>query len=186
MAASARPVGAAIAPGASWASLASEYRVPDWFRDAKFGMWAHWGPQCQPEAGDWYGRLMYVQGQPAYAHHLEHYGHPSRTGFIDIIGKWKAEHWDPAYLLDRYRKAGRPLFHGDGLPPRQSRPLRQPAPCVELAAGRTEARHRRHLGETGPADRPQVRRLQSFEPCLALVADGLWLRCRRTDAGPAI
>ena len=43
-------------------------------------------------------------------HHLEHYGHPSRTGFIDIIGKWKAEHWDPAYLLDRYRKAGARYF----------------------------------------------------------------------------
>ena len=100
----------ATAASPDWASLASEYRVPEWFRDAKFGMWAHWGPQCQPEAGDWYGRLMYVQGQPAYAHHLKHYGHPSRTGFIDIIGRWKAEHWDPAYLLDRYRKAGARYF----------------------------------------------------------------------------
>lgn len=45
-----------------WASLKSQYRPPDWFRDAKFGIWAHWGPQCQPEAGDWYARHMYMQG----------------------------------------------------------------------------------------------------------------------------
>jgi alpha-L-fucosidase len=91
--------------------------VPDWFRDAKFGIWAHWGPQCQPERGDWYGRLMYVQqrqpwqqGETPYEHHIRTYGHPSRTGFIDIIGQWKAENWDPAYLLRRYQKAGARYF----------------------------------------------------------------------------
>ena len=41
----------------TWESL-SGYQTPEWFRDAKFGMWAHWGPQCQPEAGDWYAREM--------------------------------------------------------------------------------------------------------------------------------
>ena len=53
-----------LAPGPfqpSWDSLA-QYQVPDWFRDAKFGMWAHWGPQCQPERGDWYARGMYQEG----------------------------------------------------------------------------------------------------------------------------
>ena len=97
----------------TWESLASDYRVPEWFRDAKFGIWAHWGPQCQPEWGDWYARLMYIRGrQPwfppetAYEHHLKHYGHPSRTGFIDIIGQWKAEAWQPEYLLKRYAAAG--------------------------------------------------------------------------------
>jgi alpha-L-fucosidase len=93
-----------------WQSLAGTFRVPDWFRDAKFGIWAHWGPQCVPEAGDWYGRLMYVQGHPAYEHHLRHYGHPSRTGFIDIIGRWKAEEWQPERLLSLYRKAGARYF----------------------------------------------------------------------------
>jgi alpha-L-fucosidase len=39
-------------------SLAADYRVPDWFRDAQLGFWAHWGPQCQPEFGDWYARLL--------------------------------------------------------------------------------------------------------------------------------
>ena len=93
-----------------WTSLAATYRVPDWFRDAKFGIWAHWGPQCEPEFGDWYGRLMYVQGHPAYEHHVRTYGHPSTTGFIDIIGQWKAERWRPEELLQRYVKAGARYF----------------------------------------------------------------------------
>ena len=57
----------------TWESL-SQYEVPEWFRNAKFGIWAHWGPQCQPEAGDWYGRGMYEEGGAAYKWHLEHYG----------------------------------------------------------------------------------------------------------------
>ena len=104
-----------VAP--TWQSLADHYRVPDWFRDAKFGIWAHWGPQCQPEWGDWYARLMYVPGrQPwfppetAYEHHLKHYGHPSRTGFIDVIGRWKARNWEPEELIRRYVKAGARYF----------------------------------------------------------------------------
>ena len=65
-----RPASTAAAPrrgpfDASWSSLA-QFRAPDWFRDAKFGIWAHWGPQCQPEQGDWYGRQMYIQGHPQY------------------------------------------------------------------------------------------------------------------------
>ena len=42
------------------------YRIPDWFRDAKFGIWSHWGPQSAIEDGDWYARNMYIQGQPQY------------------------------------------------------------------------------------------------------------------------
>ncbi|MGK6357057.1 alpha-L-fucosidase [Sphingomonas sp. DT-207] len=100
-----------------WQSLASVFHVPEWFRDAKFGIWAHWGPQCQPEHGDWYARLMYMtdrpswmKGETAYEHHLKHYGHPSQTGFLDIIGQWKAEKWDPEYLVRRYAKAGARYF----------------------------------------------------------------------------
>ena len=84
--------------------------VPDWFRDAKFGLWAHWGPQCVPEIGDWYGRLMYVPGFAAYDHHVRTYGHPHRTGFLDIIGHWKADEWQPEYLLRRYKQAGAKYF----------------------------------------------------------------------------
>ena len=105
----------------TWNSLAAHYRVPEWFRDAKFGMWAHWGPQCQPEFGDWYARLLYIQGrQPwqqgetAYEDHLRRYGHPSRTGFLEVIGKWKAEAWQPEELLRRYVKAGARYFMAMG------------------------------------------------------------------------
>jgi len=106
---------------ADWQSLAATYRVPDWFSDAKFGIWAHWGPQCQPEHSDWYARFMYLearsewmQGETAYEHHLKHYGHPSRNGFLDVIGTWKAENWDPAYLVNRYAKAGARYFFAMG------------------------------------------------------------------------
>ena len=42
-----------------------QYQCPDWFRDAKFGIWAHWGPQAVPMDGDWYARRMYEQGEQA-------------------------------------------------------------------------------------------------------------------------
>jgi alpha-L-fucosidase len=93
----------------SWNSLAA-YQVPGWFRNAKFGMWAHWGPQCQPEAGDWYARNMYVEGSDQYRIHLEKYGHPSKFGFKDVIHTWKAEQWNPDELVALYKKAGARYF----------------------------------------------------------------------------
>jgi alpha-L-fucosidase len=93
----------------TWESLA-QYQTPDWFRDAKFGLWAHWGPQCQPEAGDWYGRGMYEEGSGQYKSHLSRYGHPSKAGFKDIIREWRAEAWDPNELVGFYRQAGARYF----------------------------------------------------------------------------
>jgi alpha-L-fucosidase len=95
---------------ADWASLKAGYRVPDWYRDAKFGLWAHWGPQCVPEAGDWYARHMYIQGTPQYEHHVRHYGHPADVGFIEIQQQWTAENWDPDDLLTLYKAAGARYF----------------------------------------------------------------------------
>jgi alpha-L-fucosidase len=86
------------------------YRAPEWFRDAKFGMWAHWGPQSAVEFGDWYARLMYIQGTEQYDYHVEHYGHPSKFGFKDTIPMWKAERFDPAHLVRLYKKAGARYF----------------------------------------------------------------------------
>ena len=91
------------------ASLAG-YQPPEWFRDAKFGMWAHWGPQSAVEFGDWYARLMYIQGSDQYNYHTEHYGHPSTFGMKDTIPAWKAEKFDPAHLIDLYKKAGARYF----------------------------------------------------------------------------
>ncbi len=93
----------------TWDSL-QQYQVPEWFRDAKFGIWAHWGPQCQPEAHDWYARHMYVPGHWQYNHHLEHYGDPSKFGFKDVIHEWKAEKWDPEKLVKLYKRVGAQYF----------------------------------------------------------------------------
>ncbi len=101
-----------MAPGPfkpTWASL-GRYEVPEWFRDAKFGIWAHWGPQCAPERGDWYARHMYLQGHWQYEDHCRRYGHPSTHGFKDVIHSWKAENWDPADLVALYKRAGAQYF----------------------------------------------------------------------------
>ena len=82
------------------------YSAPAWFRDAKFGIWSHWGPQSVPMFGDWYARNMYIQGTPQYEYHLRHYGHPSEFGYKDLCALWKAEHFDPEGLIAKYHKAG--------------------------------------------------------------------------------
>ncbi len=109
------PLGPHVEPMATgrfeptWQSL-QQYRTPDWYRDAKFGIWAHWGPQCQPEYGDWYARQMYIEGNEDYAFHNRTYGHPSKFGFKDVIHRWTAEHWDPDKLLALYKNAGAQYF----------------------------------------------------------------------------
>ena len=86
------------------------YEYPQWFRDAKFGIWAHWGPQSVPRQGDWYARKMYLQGSPDYEYHVAHYGHPSKFGYKDIIKLWKAEKWDPEKLMKLYKRVGARYF----------------------------------------------------------------------------
>ncbi|WP_113652899.1 alpha-L-fucosidase [Pedobacter namyangjuensis] len=93
----------------NWNSLSS-YQTPEWFRNAKFGIWAHWGPQCEPEFGDWYAREMYMEGSRQYKYHTEKYGHPSKFGFKDVINEWKADQWDPAVLVSMYKNAGAKYF----------------------------------------------------------------------------
>jgi len=102
--------GAEVGPfQATWDSL-KQYRCPDWFRDAKLGIWAVWGPEAVPMQGDWYARKMYEEGSPDYQYHVAHYGHPSKFGYKDIIPLWKAEHWDPDRLMALYKKAGAKYF----------------------------------------------------------------------------
>ncbi len=83
----------------TWESLAAYKSAPDWFRDAKFGMWAHWGPQCVPEQGDWYAQKMYLPTDPDYAYHVKTYGHPSKFGFKDILPILYDERWELEYLI---------------------------------------------------------------------------------------
>ncbi|MBK9390109.1 MAG: alpha-L-fucosidase [Bacteroidetes bacterium] len=100
-----------------------QYEYPEWFRDAKFGIWAHWGPQAVPRQGDWYARKMYEsdirnrktgeftgESSREYLYHLEHYGHPSKFGYKDIIPLWKAERWDPDKLMALYKRVGAKYF----------------------------------------------------------------------------
>jgi alpha-L-fucosidase len=93
----------------TWESL-KQFATPAWYQDAKFGIWAHWGSQCQPGAGDWYARGMYEEGSRVYKYHCAHYGHPSRVGFKDVIHQWKAENWDPDHLVGMYKAAGARFF----------------------------------------------------------------------------
>src|SRR5271157_1304308 len=105
----------------TWESL-KQYDCPEWFRDAKFGIWAHWGPQSVPEYGDWFARRMYLQGdtewypdkEPAYTYHLNKYGHPSEVGYKDLIPLFKAGKWDPEALMTLYYKAGARYFMSMG------------------------------------------------------------------------
>ena len=102
-----------IAPGPfkpTWQSLASQYHCPEWFRDAKFGIWAHWTAQCVPEQGDWYARNMYIQGTHDYEYQVKHYGHPSVFGFMQLDHLWKAQHWNPEKLMALYKAAGAKYF----------------------------------------------------------------------------
>ncbi|WP_432936927.1 alpha-L-fucosidase [Kribbella sp. CA-253562] len=83
---------------------------PDWFRDAKFGIWSHWGAQSVPRFGDWYARRMYCEGTEQYRYHLRTYGHPSEVGYKDVVRQWKAERFDPDALMDQYVAAGAKYF----------------------------------------------------------------------------
>lgn len=100
----------------------ARYECPEWFRDAKFGIWSHWGPQAVPRQGDWYAKRLYQgpsidpkTGAPkpadsAYDYHIKNYGHPSKVGYKDIIPLWKAERWDPEQLMALYKKTGAKYF----------------------------------------------------------------------------
>jgi alpha-L-fucosidase len=106
------PADVHIAPGPfkpTWESLTA-CTTPDWFRDAKFGIWNHWSAQCVPEQGDWYARRMYIQGEKQYDHHLKTYGHPSKVGWMEIDNLWKAENWKPEELMNLYVAAGAKYF----------------------------------------------------------------------------
>ena len=103
---------------AEWGSLL-DYEAPEWYRDAKFGIWAHWSPQCVPEDSDWYARNMYIQGQRQYDYQVDHYSHPSKFGYKDLCAQWTLLNWDPEGMMERYKRAGAKLFlalanHHDG------------------------------------------------------------------------
>ena len=100
---------------ADWKGLSRVYVVPEWWRDAKFGAWAHWDPQSMPEQGDWYARGMYIQGSAQYEFHLKHFGHPSEYGYKDICNNWVIDRWKPEELMDLYVEMGARYFMAMGV-----------------------------------------------------------------------
>jgi len=94
----------------TWESLKQYSTAPEWYQNAKFGIWAHWGPQCQPEQGDWYARFMYFSGTSQFNWHAANYGPQATFGFKDIINTWKAESWNPDSLVSLYKRVGVQYF----------------------------------------------------------------------------
>ncbi len=102
--ADAAPAGGTYEP--NWDSL-KQYAVPEWYLDAKFGIFIHWGVYSVPAFGnEWYPREMYRQGSPSFKHHVETYGPQSKFGYKDFIPEFKAEKFDPAAWAALFKKAG--------------------------------------------------------------------------------
>jgi len=102
-----------------WQSLRT-YTAPDWYRDAKFGIFIHWGVYSVPAFGnEWYPRNMYREDTEEYKHHLATYGPPYKFGYKDFIPMFRAERFDPAAWARLFKQAGAryvvPVFeHHDG------------------------------------------------------------------------
>ncbi len=99
---------------ADWENL-SAWECPDWFRDAKFGIWAHWDPQCEAEDGDWYARSMYGSGnqRTTFYNYFGHY--PDHDwGYKDFCRYWTVEQWNPEELIKLYSDAGAKYFMAMG------------------------------------------------------------------------
>ncbi|MFD2116506.1 alpha-L-fucosidase [Paenibacillus yanchengensis] len=91
---------------ASWDSL-ENYTIPEWFKDAKFGIFIHWGVYSVPAFGsEWYPRNMYIEGHKVYEHHRQTYGDHAEFGYKDFIPMFKAERFDPAQWAQLFQKSG--------------------------------------------------------------------------------
>ncbi len=104
---------------ADWNSL-SQYKVPDWYRDAKFGIFIHWGVYSVPAFGnEWYPREMYLPGSEVNQHHVSTYGPLTKFGYKDFIPMFKAQKYDPQAWAQLFKESGAryvvPVFeHHDG------------------------------------------------------------------------
>ncbi len=115
-------------------SLAA-YKVPEWFRDAKFGIWAHWGPQSAPEQGDWYARNMYIQGSAQYKYHMEHLrASQSKFGFKDVDPDLEGREVRPRAPDGALQEGRREILRQHGRPPRQLRHVELQAHALERGA----------------------------------------------------
>jgi alpha-L-fucosidase len=89
-----------------WESL-QKYEAPEWYKDAKFGIFIHWGAYSVPAFGnEWYPRNMYREGSEEYKHHIATYGPQDKFGYKDFLPMFKAEKFDPAAWAELFKKAG--------------------------------------------------------------------------------
>lgn len=89
-----------------WGSLGA-FRVPEWYRDAKFGIFIHWGVYSVPAfKNEWYPRNMYIQNSEEYEHHIATYGEHKQFGYKDFIPMFKAERFDAEEWADLFRRSG--------------------------------------------------------------------------------
>jgi len=106
---------------AAWPSLET-YTAPTWYRDAKFGIFIHWGAYSVPAFdSEWYPRNMYQESSPVFQHHVATFGPQAQFGYKDFIPRFKAEHFDAKHWADVFRKAGARYVvpvaeHHDGFP----------------------------------------------------------------------
>jgi len=90
----------------TWESLRT-YQVPDWYQDAKFGIFIHWGVYSVPAFGnEWYPRNMYLSDSAEFKHHVETYGPQAKFGYKDFIPLFRAEKFDPAQWAKLFKSAG--------------------------------------------------------------------------------
>ncbi|WP_197525536.1 alpha-L-fucosidase [Pseudobythopirellula maris] len=105
----------------SWESI-KRFEAPEWYRDAKFGLFIHWGPYSVPAFGsEWYPRYMYQEGRKEYEHHLATYGPLTEFGYKDFIPRFKAERFDPQEWAQLFKESGAKYIvpvaeHHDGFP----------------------------------------------------------------------
>ncbi len=96
----------------SWESIRAGYKVPEWFKDAKFGIFLHWGPYAVPAySSEKFPKGIYDQkwnkgGMNPYSYHREHYGDPSKFGYKDFIPMFKAEKFDAEEWIALFKKSG--------------------------------------------------------------------------------
>lgn len=92
---------------ANWESLEKYDEAAEWFKDAKFGIYAHWGVMSVPAfANDWYARNMHIEGSYEYKHHVETYGDPSEFEYHDFVPMFKAEYYDADAWAELFEKSG--------------------------------------------------------------------------------
>lgn len=92
----------------TWSSINKNYPgdAPDWLREAKFGIWVHFGPQAAGMSGDWYARRMYMEGRLAYENHQKRYGSPVDSGYKEVLRDWNPTKLDPSWYVKLYHDIG--------------------------------------------------------------------------------